>query len=174
MHKKPLTELERQGLRLHGLDIGTPSQLSDCFRLGVAWASEQLEQKLAEAEKQLKSIAHIGTENDTLVNRLLGVYQSGDKERNFEKEGAFIPAINKEAAVRIAELEKQNEWVSVSFGKMPPMDEIVEVAVKNKNKPDGIFLYDVASFNQEGWGKRFHTWEDITHWRKPTPPQEKE
>ena len=52
MHKKPLTELERQGLRLHGLDIGTPSQLSDCFRLGVAWASEQLEQKLAEAEKQ--------------------------------------------------------------------------------------------------------------------------
>ena len=38
MHKIPLTELERDGLKAHGLDIGTPSQLSDCFRHGVKWA----------------------------------------------------------------------------------------------------------------------------------------
>ncbi len=38
MHKKPLTPLEEEGLRKHGLDIGTPSQLSDVFRHGVAWA----------------------------------------------------------------------------------------------------------------------------------------
>lgn len=38
MHKKPLTPLERAGLEAHGLDIGTPSQLSDVFRQGVAFA----------------------------------------------------------------------------------------------------------------------------------------
>lgn len=41
MHKKPLTPLEEEGLRLHGLDIGTPSQLSDVFRHGIAWAISQ-------------------------------------------------------------------------------------------------------------------------------------
>lgn len=38
MHKKPLTPLEEEGLRCHGLDIGKPSQLSDVFRHGIAWA----------------------------------------------------------------------------------------------------------------------------------------
>lgn len=41
MHNKPLTPTEEAGLRAHGLDIGTPSQLSDAFRQGVAWAEKQ-------------------------------------------------------------------------------------------------------------------------------------
>lgn len=40
MHKIPLTADEEAGLRAHGLDIGTPSQLSDVFRQGMAWAQE--------------------------------------------------------------------------------------------------------------------------------------
>lgn len=40
MHKIPLSKLERDGLTKHGLDIGTPSQLSDCFRLGVRFAKD--------------------------------------------------------------------------------------------------------------------------------------
>ena len=48
MHKKPLTPLEEEGLRKHGLAIGTPSQLSDVFRHGVAWAlSQQAAQPVA-------------------------------------------------------------------------------------------------------------------------------
>lgn len=35
MHKTPLTEIERTGLEKHRLPVGAPSQLSDCFRLGV-------------------------------------------------------------------------------------------------------------------------------------------
>lgn len=49
MHKVPLTKLERDGLEAHHLAIGTPSQLSDCFRLGVQWAiaaQEELESKV--------------------------------------------------------------------------------------------------------------------------------
>ena len=40
MHKKPLTEIEEKGLKAHGLAIGTPSQLSDCFRLGMQWQED--------------------------------------------------------------------------------------------------------------------------------------
>lgn len=48
MHKKPLTPLEEEGLRKHGLAIGTPSQLSDVFLHGVAWAlSQQAAQPVA-------------------------------------------------------------------------------------------------------------------------------
>lgn len=38
LHKQPLTVAEAEGLKNHGLPIGTPSQLSDSFRLGMAWA----------------------------------------------------------------------------------------------------------------------------------------
>lgn len=37
MHKVPLTKDEEEGLRAHGLPIGAPSQIADCFRLGMAW-----------------------------------------------------------------------------------------------------------------------------------------
>lgn len=41
MHRKPLTKIEEEGLRAHGLAIGTPSQLSDVFRQGITWAKSQ-------------------------------------------------------------------------------------------------------------------------------------
>jgi hypothetical protein len=49
MHKIPLTPIEEAGLRAHGLDIGTPSQLSDAFRQGVRYASAQLPSQGGEA-----------------------------------------------------------------------------------------------------------------------------
>lgn len=60
MHKKPLTRLEEEGLRAHGLPIGTPSQLSDVFRHGIAWAASQNQsevQRLRGALTQLLSYA---------------------------------------------------------------------------------------------------------------------
>ena len=41
MHNTPLTLIEREGLEKHGLPIGKPSQPSDTFPLGVAWALAQ-------------------------------------------------------------------------------------------------------------------------------------
>lgn len=38
MHKLPITEFELLGLKNHGLASETPSQLSDVFRQGMAWA----------------------------------------------------------------------------------------------------------------------------------------
>lgn len=45
------------------------------------------------------------------------------------------------------------------------IDEDVLVCVKNKNKEDGILLFDISSFDGETWSKRHHTWEKIIGWR---------
>jgi hypothetical protein len=81
MHIKPLAPIEEAGLRAHGLPVGTPSQLADAFRLGMAWSDKaRAEASLAEpqpdADGPWKSavidqlvIAHILTaehENDPL------------------------------------------------------------------------------------------------------------
>jgi len=47
IHKMPLTVLEEDGLHTHGLRVGEPSQLSDCFRLGMAWAVKSTDSQLA-------------------------------------------------------------------------------------------------------------------------------
>lgn len=52
MHSVELTELERSGLEAHCLP-GTPSQLSDSFRLGVAWALHNSD--MAVEQKELKA-----------------------------------------------------------------------------------------------------------------------
>ena len=51
MHLKPMTQEEESGLRAHGLPVGTPSQLADAFRLGMAWADKaRAEAALAEPQ----------------------------------------------------------------------------------------------------------------------------
>lgn len=52
MHKIPLTPLEEEGLRLHGLPVGTPSQTSDTFRQGVAWALQSTMQSASTPDCQ--------------------------------------------------------------------------------------------------------------------------
>lgn len=41
-NNKPLTPLERSGLERHHLPCDQPSQLSDCFRLGMAYVLSQV------------------------------------------------------------------------------------------------------------------------------------
>ena len=51
--------------------------------------------------------------------------------------------------------------------ELPPVNELVIVRVRNKNKPDGIYLYDVCYIDEDtnSWGDRLHTWEDIIEWK---------
>lgn len=57
-------------------------------------------------------------------------------------------------------------WRKVSE-ELPPVNELVVVRVRNKNKPDGIYLYDVCYIDEgtNSWGDRLHTWEDIIEWK---------
>lgn len=57
MHRIPLTDIEREGLKAHGLgrDIGKPSQLADCFRQGVKWGQGQERSRLHAENTALQS-----------------------------------------------------------------------------------------------------------------------
>lgn len=59
-----------------------------------------------------------------------------------------------------------HRWRKVSE-ELPPANELVVVRVRNKNKPDGIYLYDVCYIDEDtnSWGNRLHTWEDIVEWK---------
>lgn len=60
------------------------------------------------------------------------------------------------------------DWISITK-KLPPEQVDVLIRVKNKNKPDGIYLYDICRyFHKEGtWAddERQYTWETITDWK---------
>lgn len=62
-----------------------------------------------------------------------------------------------------------NTWISVDT-QLPSrdngyVDELVLIRCKNKNKPDGIYLYDVCAFDGESWCERLHSYEDILDWK---------
>ena len=62
-------------------------------------------------------------------------------------------------------------WVAVSEKLPTRMDEDYLVVVKNKNKPNGIYLEDIGNFSSDGIWIKQNTWEDVTHWRElPKPP----
>ena len=62
-------------------------------------------------------------------------------------------------------------WVAVSEKLPTRMDEDYLVVVKNKNKPNGIYLEDIGNFSSDGIWIKANTWEDVTHWRElPKPP----
>ena len=52
MHKIELTEWEREGLELHRLPIGKPSQLSDTFRAGVQFATRKSNETVIDLAKR--------------------------------------------------------------------------------------------------------------------------
>lgn len=60
MHKVPLSPLEEEGLKKHHLKIGTPSQLSDTFRLGMKWHENAFLDDLEELLAISKAGAMIG------------------------------------------------------------------------------------------------------------------
>jgi hypothetical protein len=69
MHKILLTKLELTGLIAHGLEVNKPSQLSDVFRQGVAWA-------IAENNTELNKLNH---KNHVPQNRIDELKKALDK-----------------------------------------------------------------------------------------------
>lgn len=60
------------------------------------------------------------------------------------------------------------EWIDIREQVPKTQDEYL-IAVKNKNKEDGIWLFEVAFWNSERF-ERNSTWEDILYWAKIKEP----
>jgi hypothetical protein len=73
MNKKPLTELEEAGLEAHGLDVGTPSQLSDVFRHGIAWAIEN--------NKHASKSPHTALHDWTFLREMKDLLNEGNRDQ---------------------------------------------------------------------------------------------
>ena len=65
----------------------------------------------------------------------------------------------------IERIPAYHSWVDAK-SELPPANELVLIRVRNKNKPDGIYLYDVCFVDDSNeWSDRYHTWEDIVEWK---------
>jgi uncharacterized protein (UPF0335 family) len=107
------------------------------------------------------------------------------KEVKFKSRDDFESGYKSGVHSYISEIEKlekqikelKNTWISVTehlpSTKNGYIYELVLVCVKNKNKEDGIYLYDVSSFDGEVWTKRENTWENVLYWM-PIPEKSKE
>lgn len=94
MHRIPLTEVEEYGLRAHGLDIGTPSQLSDAFRQGLKYGQLDSNSEIAELKRQLEEA---NEQADIHRQWNLGYMKSNETHRE-----ALLAALAREARLREA------------------------------------------------------------------------
>ena len=109
MHKIPLTELERSGLKSHGLDIGTPSQLSDVFRHGVKFALAAKDAEIAKLRIANEQLCGLGKSMHAELAeqcRLLGI--GGSRE-------ARLSAQAEEGLREIARLRAENESSKIAY-----------------------------------------------------------
>ena len=63
------------------------------------------------------------------------------------------------------------DWIN---GKkiLPDDGDKVVIAVRNKNKEDGIWLFDISIYYKDsGFEERFSTWEDGLYWKPLIDPE---
>ena len=61
--------------------------------------------------------------------------------------------------------DKSVGWHNLSNGDFPKTTGDYLTVCRNKNKEDGIFLYEVVYYTGDGWEERTN-WEDIIAWRE--------
>lgn len=61
--------------------------------------------------------------------------------------------------------DSENRWHKISEGDFPKTTGNYLTVCRNKNKEDGIFLYEVVYYTGDGWEERT-SWEDIIAWRE--------
>ena len=64
-----------------------------------------------------------------------------------------------------ADKHLRSPWVKFT-GKLPPLQEPIIIAVKNKNKEDGIWLYDLCMFFGGDYTDN-NNWEGKVNWEIP-------
>ena len=82
MHKIPLTKMEEAGLVAHGLPVNTPSQLSDAFRQGIAWAKPEIKlTEMKESNGRVTWTVYIALQGQSMPWDWLPIYSDSIKGR---------------------------------------------------------------------------------------------
>lgn len=153
MHKKPLTFLEEQGLRAHHLPIGTPSQLADAFRHGVAWALKSFA-----TDEMYRALQNIDTWAVMLPT--FEVIHEG------EVEAATLNIVEaiKKATARLT-------WHSIETA---PKDKVILLFNAVTGVYTGKWNEEYKTWPMFGWDGLTGMWfPNPTHWTLiPDPPKE--
>ena len=70
-----------------------------------------------------------------------------------------------EKGAQWADNNPKSLWISVNE-KLPSQQEPIIIAMKNKNKEDGIWLYDLCKFFGGDYTDN-NNWEEKVNWEKP-------
>ncbi len=121
MHNKPLTDEERNGLRLHGLKMDKPSQLSDCFRLGMEYQKNLLE---AERDALKAEIEHLKNPWISVEDRL--PLKSGEIKQVMvlATDGIDVEQCQFDAGTNWAEWNLYNNMESSHIKKWMPLPKL--------------------------------------------------
>lgn len=76
-----------------------------------------------------------------------------------------IGASGFELGVQWADDHPKSSWIKFTE-KFPPQQEPIIIAMKNKNKEDGIWLYDLCKFFGGDYTDN-NNWEDKVNWEIP-------
>ena len=70
-----------------------------------------------------------------------------------------------EKGAKWADNNPKSPWIKITE-KIPPHQEPIIIAMKNKNKEDGIWLYDLCKFFGGDYTDN-NNWEDKVNWEIP-------
>lgn len=60
----------------------------------------------------------------------------------------------------------ENRWHKISNGDFPKITGDYLTVCRNKNKEDGIFIYEVVYYTGDEWDENRINYEDIIAWRE--------
>jgi len=144
MHKVPLNKLEEEGLKLHGLSVGKPSQLSDVFRQGVAWALSQQDGNEVASPAQDERGAEVPPMPETADRR---PYDDDEPDGYLEGNRDWAEA-NNDAVEWLAD---NHRAIRAALSARPAQK------VNNVDTPEQQPIYQVRQYSQG--------WQDVDHAR---------
>ena len=102
------------------------------------------------------------------ISKLQDTLNRGIRIEDYENV-RFFRAVDLESAYLEGSYNdcKVDKWINVNsyypsreFYNLPLL-----VRCWDKNKVGGKYLYDICTYNEEGWSEREYTWEKIVSWK---------
>jgi hypothetical protein len=126
LHKIPLTELEKLGLEKHKLPTDKPSQLSDCFRLGVQHATQNFNETVIQLCKEKNTLQ---AKVDSLMLEFCPEEMTQEQIENWEQHHVVSTHSN----IRIVSEESFNNLVMALSSPAEPTQGLFSLLKRGTN-----------------------------------------